>query len=227
MVEIGEPWADGEGDAYWRRNKAALTDPDLPNRDWPLWMIRRHGLHPTAVAEIGCANGWRLNAIQFEYGATCHGTDISSEAIADGKSRYPNIQLDCCYATTTERLSGWADLVILSYILHWVSRADLLAVCSEADVILRVGGSLLLNDFSPDKPTKVPYMHLPGLWTWKVPGAYSGIFLATGMYSEVHRLIYYHSPAAGVPDTAEALRGNCVLLRKEEQYQICELELSA
>ncbi len=212
-------WWAGEGDAYWRRNRAVLTGENALAHDWPMRLIQLYALDPRTVVEVGCAGGHRLAALSENGRRICIGLDASAEAIADGRARYPTLELHHGLATSLPFRDGLADLCILSYVLHWCSRESLLLVASEANRVLKPGGYMLLNDFAPDVPTRVPYKHREGLWTWKLPDAHSGIFLATGGYREVARLSYDHDNHDDRADTPSERRGGCVLLIKESQYR--------
>lgn len=213
-------WFQSEGNRWFARNEQVLGSPAMLQYDWPLRLIRLYGLDPRTVVEIGASTGWRLNALSESGRRVCIGVDASAEAIADGRARYPDLELHHALATALPLRDGLADLVILSFVLHWVSRESLLLVAAEADRILKVSGHLILADFAPDHPTRVPYKHRTGLWTWKLPDAHSGIFLATGLYRQVATVSFDHDNHDNRADTPSERRGACALLRKESTYQI-------
>ena len=210
-------WLD-EGTAWFRRNHAALGSPAMLEYDWPLRLIRLYNLTPSTIVEVGCSNGWRLAALA-QPDRACIGIEPSAEAIADGNARYPDLELYQALATSLPLRDAIADLVIVSYVYHWLTRDSLLLATSEVDRVLREGGYLILADFAPDVPTQVSYKHRAGLWTWKLPDSYSRIFLATGGYREVTSVSYNHDTHPDAADTSSNQRGSCILLVRESQYR--------
>lgn len=211
-------WLD-EGSAWFRRNRMLLGGPAMLGYDWPLRLVNLYSLAPRTIVEIGCSNGWRLAVLSEGGRRECIGLDASSEALIDGQARYPKLKLYHALATSLPIRDYTADLVIISYLYHWLARESLLLAASEVDRILKPGSYLILADFAPDVPTRVSYHHRAGLWTWKLPDAYAGLFLATGVYREVTRITYNHDGHDDRADIDSDRRGACVLLRKESQYR--------
>jgi SAM-dependent methyltransferase len=175
-------------------------------------------LSPKRVLEVGCSNGYRLEAIRRITGCHATGVEPSEAAIADGRSRFPDVEL---LRGTLEALPVPAgaqfDLVICNFVLHWVSRATLLASIAEIDRCVADGGCLIVGDFLPDSPVRVPYHHLAdhGVYTFKQD--YAALFTATGLYREVVRLVCDHATHRVSADASAADRCAFVLLRREEQ----------
>ena len=215
---------EGEGSAWFQRNRDYLIHHWSPSRDWPLRLLDLYHLDPLVVVEVGCAGGHRLAALADPsasgrgYGRTCIGVDASAEAIADGRERYPYLELHHGLATSLPLRDDLADLCIASYLLHWIGRESLLLAAAEIDRVLKVGGHLLVADFAPGYPTQVAYKHKPGLWTWKLPDSYAGLWTSTGRYREIARVTYDHDNREDRTDAPSQQRGACVLLRKESQY---------
>lgn len=180
-----------DGDAWFQRNKAALET--AAEHDWPLKLIERNELKPKRVLEVGCANGWRLAHLalrhQIEIG---YGVDLSLEAIESGQERYKALRLKLCHQEASVILASdeWFDLTIMYFVVHWIDRKHLLRSLAELDRVTAIGGHLLLGDFYPDEPTKTPYHHRDGAWTYKAD--YAAIFLATGLYHLVDRVVFDH-----------------------------------
>ena len=55
---------DGEADAWYRRNSARIIDCDRHVSDPILTEFERFDISARNVLEIGCSNGWRLNALK-------------------------------------------------------------------------------------------------------------------------------------------------------------------
>lgn len=210
---------NGEGDAYFERNRHALCGNW--SSDWPLRLINEYHLKPQRVLEVGCMNGWRLAAINATLGCHCLGIDPSPKALEDGIQRFPNVQFRIGRAGLL--FGVWDltfDLIIVHYVLHWVDRRELLISIKEIDRALVDGGYLILGDFAPDYPCKVPYKHRDGIWTYKLP-RYQDLFLATGLYQELACITYNHDTHEQGPAESQQ-RGMCCLLSKREVYALCE-----
>ena len=172
-----------DADAWFKRNAAALT-VDHPDYLTPVLerqnLLRGTGHH---VMEIGAANGWRLAALQQRHpGHRYTAVDLSTAAIAAGVAQFSIDLLDGA-AHDVPANDASVDLLILSFVLHWVAREQLLATAAEVDRLLKPGGHLVLADFWPERPAKTPYHHHPGLWTWKLD--HRQLWLAGAGYREV------------------------------------------
>jgi SAM-dependent methyltransferase len=105
------------------------------------------------------------------------------------------------------------DLVIVNFVFHWVDRSSLLQSIAEVDRVVADGGWLLIGDFLPAIPAKVPYHHLPDepMYTYKQD--YSEIFRASGGYRVVGLVTGNHARQAR--ETDERNRIGTWLLRKQ------------
>lgn len=202
-------FASGEGDQWFERNRDALGKG---HDDWPLKLIRRNGLSPASVLEIGCANGWRLAAIASTGAQRVVGVDISSAAVESGVAQYPGLDLRVGRASTLPINSEEFELVIVNYVFHWIDRSTILSAISEADRCVADGGHLIIGDFLPDRPTRVPYHHLKGqgVFTYKLD--YAAVFAALGTYKIIDREVYNHDDPSAEPTSRN--RGAVTLLRK-------------
>jgi SAM-dependent methyltransferase len=89
------------------------------------------------------------------------------------------------------RHSGFR-LAILSFVLHWIDREALLRVAAEVDALVEDGGYLIVSDFLPDRPTKVPYHHAKGAEIFTYKQDYAALFEATCLYKRVRGLVFDH-----------------------------------
>ena len=205
---------DKEGDNWFSRNERELSFAhDSDKKDWIMFALQTYGIEPKKVLEIGCSNGWRLDLIQKKYGAECCGVEPSEKAISDGKSRYPSLKLYRGLASALPVKEKF-DLVLAPFVFHWISREELLTSVAEVDRALSDGGLLIITDFAPDSPQRVPYHHLPGenVYTYKID--YAGIFASTGMYYPVARFTFGHYQGKLEHNVESGKRSVCVLLRK-------------
>ncbi|HEX5128047.1 MAG TPA: class I SAM-dependent methyltransferase [Rhodocyclaceae bacterium] len=207
---------DGEGDAWFRRNAEALSKPERP--DWVLDMLAMLGARAeiSTVCEVGCADGWRLARIAMPLPQVSQraGFDASAEAIANGKRRYKGLDLRVGSVTAppfTQRF----DLVIVSFVLHWIDRAELVHAIAAIDGLVAPGGWLAIADFLPERPCKRRYHHRDDIMLYTFKQDYAQAFTGLGLYEEVARVTFPHSVAGGVIGHAAAgERANCTLLRK-------------
>lgn len=210
-----EVFFGGEGDAWFHRNQAALGK----HVDWPSRMFdmleNRNDIRD--VAELGCANGWRLDGLAKKVGGRLVGVDASKEAILDGQSRYPHLQLH--HGTLANLpLEGAFDLVIVNFVFHWIDRATLATSLAEVDRVTRDEGFLILGDFLPDFPQRRLYHHRPEEKVYTYKQDYACLFRALGTYTEVARITFNHDhPAQTIQPTPSTHRAACVVLQKSLQ----------
>jgi len=205
----------GEGDAWFHRNQAALGK----HVDWPSRMFdmleNKADIHD--VIELGCANGWRLHGLAKTIKGQLVGVDASKEAIRDGQSRFPHLQLHHGLLTNLPIESAF-DLVIVNFVLHWIDRSTLATSLAEIDRVTRDGGFLILGDFLPDFPQRRPYHHRPeeNVYTYKQD--YACLFQTLGTYREVARITFNHDhPTPTIEAVSSAQRAACVVLKKSLQ----------
>lgn len=210
---------EGEGDRWFRRNQRALDNED--RFDWPLHLIDMLDGKDRirTVAELGCANGWRLRSLKKKLGdAQFFGVEASQEAVEEGRRSSPDIQI-CRGLLSDVPLKTPCDLVIVYFVLHWVDRSSLSKSISEVDRMVKDGGILVLGDFLPHAPQRRRYHHAPeqGVFTYKQD--YARIFEALGTFKELTRVTYDHDHAhrGGLIETLpcdDASQAFCSVLRK-------------
>jgi SAM-dependent methyltransferase len=216
----------GEGDAWFRRNRDNLLSKTEP--DWIEHLLSGlAGIDEVAsVCDLGCANGWRLQRLKhlFAPGCALTGVDASGAAIRDGRGRFPELRLHEGVLSQIP-LTGSFDLVIVSFVLHWIDRSQLSRVIAEIDRLVAWNGYLLVSDFLPDSPRCRSYHHLPdqGVFTYKQD--YSRAFVGLELYREVRRHAFPHASPGPSGNGAHATqsidsddRCACVLLRKVNLY---------
>lgn len=82
-----------EGDQWYQRNKENIKAQDKVSHDEIFKCIDFMGLDVKVALEIGCSNGWRLQALYKKYKAKCFGIEPSKEAVLAGKKQFPRISL--------------------------------------------------------------------------------------------------------------------------------------
>lgn len=191
-----------EGDRWFRRNRESLSVIQ-PEEDLPLRLVDEFGLEPGTVLEIGAANGARLSAEAFPAEPDLSvAIDVSQEALVHGAETFdtPSPVRGAASSVPLQRSS--VDLVILHFVLHWIDRDNLLDVVSEVDRVLVDGGHVLVGDFHPGTPRRVPYHHRDEeIWTYKRD--HSEPFVASGRFRLVGLLTGHHAdqtPSTNVDD---------------------------
>ena len=215
-------FAAGEGDRWFARNRSALADPDRVARDPILRVLELIALTPKDAIEIGAANGYRLAALTRRSGCRTTAVEISEDAIRDGRERYPEIEFLSGLTSDLPVESGRQfDLVIVSFVLHWVDRSTLLRSVAEIDRVVRPLGHLVIADFLPRAPERVDYHHLPGAGVWTYKQDYAEIFLVTRLYERAALLTYEADNWAWAVDVDPAHRCAVSVLRKvgDEGYR--------
>lgn len=195
-----EAFRTSEGDAWHARNRAFMENlPERLQRDPVLRAFRALELAPKRVLEIGCANGYRLEALRGLYGAECFGIEPSAAAVDDAKQRFEAVQVQVGTADELPFEDARFDALIFGFCLYLCDRGDLFKIAYQADRVLADGGFLCIYDFAPGIPYRNPYSHLPGLYSYKMD--YTRLFLGNPAYTSV-----YHSviPEAGGAPTGDA-----------------------
>jgi SAM-dependent methyltransferase len=202
-----------EGNRWFARNRATLQQHDH-DRDIPLRLLELYDIHPQQILEIGAANGFRLAVLAKRYGARGVAVEPSTDAIADGQRTFPTIEF--VRGTAHELpLQESFELIIVNFVLHWIDRCHLLRSVAEIDRVLVNGGYLLIGDFFPSTPTKVPYHHLPHTAVYTYKQNYAALFLASGLYHSVSFLSSDHASKTMAGDVDNHERIGTWLLRKQ------------
>lgn len=172
-----DAFMEGEGQAWLRRNLTKLS----PENDPVLEAIKTYRIVPANVLEIGCANGWRLDALAQQYDCESYGVDPSGHL---------KTKSSLIYRGTADRLPAHTDcfdLVIYGWCLYLCDPEDYFCIVSEGDRVLKENGYLIVYDFCSDKPYKVEYKHKKGLFSYHYD--FSKLWLSHPFYSLVGRTV--------------------------------------
>lgn len=221
--EQHEYFLKGEGDHYFQRNKDFIVRKWDEKGDIPLRLIRKHRLKPRHVLDIGAANGFRLEKIRQITGARCCAVEPSQEALNDGRSRYPKLHF---HRGVVSQLpprvcARQYDLVIVQFVLHWVGRNQLFNALAMIDRVVKPDGFLILGDFLPPEPEKVPYHHIKGRKAWTYKQDYGRLFEDSCLYQRMERVAATHGSGGGSASSRTAVS----LLRKRPVYLPKQLDL--
>ena len=195
---------EGEGDAWFARNAAALAQKG----SFLEFDLIRAELQPfkdriDSLLEIGCGDGHKTAMLAESFEASGCGVDPSAQAISEGLARPATAGLDLRVGSASglDWPDGSFDLVYFGFCLYLVGRDDLMRVVAEADRVLRPGGFLVILDFDPAQRHRRAYHHRPGLFSYK--NDYPGLFTASGHYHLFAKRSFSHAGAHFAPDPAE------------------------
>jgi len=179
-----EIFLGSEGDRFYERNRAKLEALDeTAEKDQVLASLRRLDLSPSSVLEIGCSNGWRLEAIRRTWNPRCSGIEPSPLAIERGQEIFPDLDLRVGTANELPFSNDLFDLVILGFCLYLCDRKDLFRIASEADRVLRNEAHLAILDFHPPFAYRNSYAHRSGIYAYKMD--YSKMFSWNPAYTVI------------------------------------------
>jgi SAM-dependent methyltransferase len=160
-----------EGDAYFRRNQAALESRDY-SADWICKRIAAFGNERLRILEIGCSDGSRLRYLSSKAGHDVTGIDPSEAAIEQATRQ--GVKAFTGTADALPFAAGSFDVLIFGFCLYLCDDSDLFRIAAEADRVLADPGWLLIFDFAARAPVYKPYHHRPGVWSRKMD--YSSLF---------------------------------------------------
>lgn len=201
---------EGEGDAWFKRNR----EPYDPAQDPLLHCLISQSIQPRDILEIGASRGDRLAALHDRYQAKVTAVDPSAGAVADGQKSFPSVHFFIATARSLPLADESYDLVITSFVFHWIDRKSLLASAAEMDRVLKPEGYLLIGDFASFSPTKTRYHHRLDAEVYTYKQDYSALFLATAGYVIVAQQILDHRSLKPGPEIPEAERFSITLLKK-------------
>lgn len=202
-----------EGDSWFKRNEPHLA---VKRGDEIFKFFESSGLRPKRILDIGCSNGYRIAALVKKYGGQGYGLDPSMAAVKSGRKKFPKIKLR---RGNSHNLSAYQnyffDLIIISFVFHWVDRTKLFLTISEIDRVLDNNGYLIIQDFSPIYPCKVKYHHLADKEVYTYKQSYEKIFVASNLYTTILEKEFLHNSVEGINN-----RNLCrmAILQKRQQF---------
>jgi SAM-dependent methyltransferase len=182
-------FAAGEGDHWFIRNADRMAAN--AERDPLLRELQQALVSPTTVLEVGCSNGWRLEALRQVCGSAGFGVDPSAKAISDGRAAFPHLTLQTGTADSLPFENGRFDLVILGFCLYLCDRADLFRIAAEVDRVLADQGHLAILDFFSEIPYRNPYQHREGISAFKMD--YAAMFAWNPAFRRLRQVMFSHS----------------------------------
>lgn len=185
-MKQSEIFLKGEAAEWYARNQDKLP----VENDAVLEAINNARLTPKNVLEVGCANGWRLNALTERYGSECQGVDPAGIMNATGPFVFKGTADNLGFL-----LPESFDLVIYGFCLYLVDRSDLFKVVAECDRVLQEGGHVVIHDFTTSTPHAVPYKHKAGVKSFKMN--YADLWVGNPAYRHVYHMKRYDKDGDG------------------------------
>ncbi|USR89921.1 class I SAM-dependent methyltransferase [Phormidium yuhuli AB48] len=195
-----EVFLESEGDRWLSRNKERCTQRSLPQDDPILLQIIDLSLPASSkVLELGCGAGKRLAWMQENLEFCCSGIDPSAEAIKIAEKS--SIQAIQGTADDLPFKTAEFDVVIFGFCLYLCDRSDLFKIASEADRVLKDPGWLVIKDFYATTPSKRPYHHRSGIFTYKMD--YRTLFSWHPSYTCLTHQVRHHVDQTYTDDSQE------------------------
>lgn len=177
-MKQADVFREGEGDAWYERNKDKLPNPNSIIHD----LIKKHVKTPEFIYEVGCADGWLLRQLQAFYGCKVGGIDPSRQAINTASQFIENVY----YGNATKPVGAeGCNVLIYGFCLYLCDPEDYFRIVMEGDRVLKDGGYLIIHDFNAlgAFPHRVPYKHKEGLFSHHVK--FEDLWLAHPWYSRL------------------------------------------
>jgi SAM-dependent methyltransferase len=188
---------ESEGDAWFRRNEAALTDPARAAKDPLLAELETLPIPtPAQLLEIGCSDGWRLQRLRQDGKFICHGIEPSTQAVEKAQATGLDVRQGTADALPFKNAAF--DVVVFGFCLYLCDREDLFRIAEEADRVLKSPGWLLIHDFYSETPRSGEYHHRPGVRSYKMP--YRRMFDWHPGYAVLSERIRHHVTGAPTDD---------------------------
>lgn len=205
MVNQNNIFLDGEGDEWFQRNSAKLSNHEVKSIDI---VAIENTLLPfknqiSSLLEIGCANAFKLESLASSFGAIGSGVDPSSLAISNAKARDGAClgSLKVGVADNLDFPSNSFDIVIFGFCLYLQDRKSLDAALNEADRVLRSGGFLVITDFDPGMSITNEYAHKNGVKSYKQN--YASYFIDELDYYLISKTSFSHASSGFDPNPDE------------------------
>lgn len=128
---------------------ARFYDRALEPLNAPLRAVARRLVPPQpgwTVLDLGCGTGAALADYTGD-GRTLLGADPSAAMLRQARARLGDADLRLITGQRVPFDDGCADLVLISLVLHSVSRNDAVRILQEAGRVLAPGGRILVTDF--------------------------------------------------------------------------------
>ena len=174
-------------DKYFLRNKNSefmTQDNDLITN-----LIKNNSLKANNILEIGCGNGNKLN----QYSKLCksknsYGIDLSKKAIADGKSKYKDLNFLNISSLEIHKIKIDFNFIICGFFLYQLDRE---LIFKQFDLIhekLLNNGFLLIWDCDPLFKHSNKDFNTKNLTSFKM--SYDNFLIESGLFEMIYKFKY-------------------------------------
>jgi ubiquinone/menaquinone biosynthesis C-methylase UbiE len=169
MNHQSESFLNGEGDAWYERNRSTINDTVAvpPDVKFILQTLKDSTFLIQDLLEIGCASADKLNILSSSFLASGTGIDPSSMAITQAKKQYPDLDLQVGLASKLPFNDHAFDLIFFGFCLYLVPNDEIQLAISESLRVLRPKGFIAITDFDSGIEKSVPYKHRNGIFSYK------------------------------------------------------------
>ena len=172
-------FTETEGDCYYSRNKSN-QHPKLQTSFIQKYIHKNYN-----ILDIGCSDGYVINALSKGKKCNFYGIDPSKIAINCGKRKYPNLNLTVGTADKLPYKTAFFDIVYFGFSMYLIDRTLLLKSIYCADRVLKNEGFLIIRDFASKTPVFNKYKHDTRIHSYKMN--YSTIFTSLPNYTLLER----------------------------------------
>ena len=171
-------FAGGEANEWLKRNKNKVTADGDP----VLHSLKLNKIEPKNLLEVGCADGWRLREIEKLY-PQCQTTGVDPLLVKPHKNSFFGGAHDLNFLG-----NATFDVVVYGFCLYLCDRDDLFNIAKEGDRVLKDGGHIVVYDFHSTRPSKMPYKHHKGVFSYHF--SYENLWNWNPAYSMATRQLY-------------------------------------
>ncbi len=203
-----------EWSSWFQRNKSSMNSHKEENDKIIEFFIKNNISWNTKTLEIGCSNGWRLNALSEKLWWDYYWIDPGEMAISEWSKSFPKIHLSKSTADDLKFNDWFFDNVIIGFCLYVCDRSDLFKIAYEVDRVLKDWWNIFVLDFDPGFTYKNNYAHIEWLSSYKMD--YSKLFLWNPLYGMIYKDVYSHTEDGNIIDPNERI--SLSVLRKNSKY---------
>jgi SAM-dependent methyltransferase len=165
-----EVFLKSEADAWFNRNRDALTQVDYPNSPM-ITTIEDLVQHSemgsnVSILEIGCGDGGKLAHLAKNKNLKVKGLEPSELAVGAARAKGVDVTRGTADKLPFEDKSF--DIIVFGFCLYLCDREDLFKIAQEACRVLKDKSWLVIQDFYAETPIKNAYHHRPGIFSYKM-----------------------------------------------------------
>jgi|APSaa5957512535_1039671.scaffolds.fasta_scaffold91372_2 ubiquinone/menaquinone biosynthesis C-methylase UbiE len=183
-----------ESDRYTERAQELLNEKLFGNKDQIdcsrrlVDALSNYISEPKNILDIGCAYGGLINELVKKYERTnFFGVDPGKKSIEIANNNLQSKRVffieGCSDKLPFE--DGKFDVVILTMVMQWIRRSDLIKTISEVDRVLKTGGLIYLEDYLSNQSVTSISTHNKEISIYK--DNYSEFFSTFPWFKEVFR----------------------------------------